>query len=154
MNPLDINPDLPIRIVDGGLRTLIVPLKSLSACLALYPDQSSLKDFCLDNEIDIVHVFVKETTLSSALYRTRVFAPRFGYLEDPATGSGNAAFGYYLLDESMWEADFTIEQGPSRNNPNQVLLKMMARDGRQSILFGGSAITRIDGQYYLHDVHA
>ena len=153
MNPADINTDLPIRIVDGGLRTLIVPLKSLQACLALYPDQNSLKDFCLDNEIDIVHVFVKETALSSTLYRTRVFAPRFGYLEDPATGSGNAAFGYYLLDEGRWETDFTIEQGPSRKKPNQVLLKMMARDGRQSILFGGSAITRIDGQYHLHNVH-
>lgn len=151
LDQTEINTKMPIRIIDGGLRTLIVPLKSLHACLELFPDQNSLKLFSLVNKIDIVHVFVKETVLSDALYRTRVFAPKFGYLEDPATGSGNAAFGHYLLDEGMWEGDFTIEQGPSRNNPNQVSIKMSEKEGIQSILFGGCAVTRISGQYYLYE---
>ena len=49
----------------------------------------TLRLFCLKNEIDIVHVFVKETYTASAKYHTRVFASKYGYLEDPATGSSN-----------------------------------------------------------------
>jgi PhzF family phenazine biosynthesis protein len=149
-DPAEINPNLPVRLIDGGLRTLVVPLKTLASCINLFPVQEQLRLFCLENEIDIIHVFVKETVLTSALYRTRVFAPRFGYLEDPATGSGNAAFGYYLLDEGLWEGDCVIEQGPSQTYPNQVRLKRYEKDGAASILFGGGATTRIEGIYYLH----
>lgn len=145
-----LNESLPIRLIDGGLRTLIVPLQTLAACLNLNPDQAHLKTFCLDNDIDIVHVFVDKTSTTQCSYRTRVFAPRFGYLEDPATGSGNAAFGYYLIDEGIWKEDITIEQGSSKDNPNFVHLKHMEEGGSASILFGGSATTRIEGYYYLH----
>jgi predicted PhzF superfamily epimerase YddE/YHI9 len=34
-------------------------------------------------------------------FRVRVFAATFGYLEDPATGSGNSALGYYLLQHQL-----------------------------------------------------
>jgi PhzF family phenazine biosynthesis protein len=149
-----INRDLPLRLIDGGLRTLIVPLKTLQTCLNLHPAQEALRQFCLANEIDIVHVSVKETVSPSALYRTRVFAPRFGYLEDPATGSGNAAFGYYLIDKGLWSGDCTLEQGPSRDHPNLVRLKRYEQNGQTSILFGGGATTRIEGLYYLHAIHS
>jgi PhzF family phenazine biosynthesis protein len=152
--PDEINPALPLRLIDGGLRTLLVPLKTRSTCLNLYPAQETLRQFCLAHDLDIIHVFVKETSLPSALYRTRVFAPRFGYLEDPATGSGNAAFGYYLIDEGLWPGDFTLEQGPSKDHPNLVRLKRYEKEGRVSILFGGGATTRIEGLYYLHSIHS
>ena len=141
---------MPIRLIDGGLRTLIVPITSLESCLSIYPNQENLRLFCLENEIDIIHVFVKETYTESSKYHTRVFAPKYGYLEDPATGSGNSAFGYYLIDENKWESDFTIEQGAIKTNPNFVKLKRYEKDGVEHILFGGCATTRIDGNYYLH----
>jgi len=146
----EINPDLPIRIIDGGLKTIIVPLRTLKGCLQTVPDQQTLRLFCQNNHIDIVHVSVKETYLSTCQFRTRVFAPVFGYLEDPATGSGNAAFGYYLLDEGLWPGDMTLEQGPSHKNPNLIKLKHNQKMDDPRILFGGSAITRIDGFYSLY----
>lgn len=154
IQPTAIDRCSPIRIIDGGLRTLIVPLTTLEHCLSMRPDQEKLRLFCLANEIDIVHVWVKETFSASSQYRTRVFAPKYGYLEDPATGSGNAAFGYYLLDENRWQGDLTLEQGPSKANPNFVKLKRCEKDGAALILFGGNATTRIDGYYYLHPVLA
>lgn len=146
----DINSTMPIRLIDGGLRTLIVPITTLDSCLKIYPNQENLRLFCLENEIDIIHVFVKETYTTSSKYRTRVFAPKYGYLEDAATGSGNAAFGHYLIDENKWESDFTIEQGPIKTNPNFVKLKLYEKDGVEHILFGGCATTRIEGNYCLH----
>jgi len=141
---------MSIRLIDGGLRTLIVPITTLATCLSINPNQENLRLFCLKNEIDIIHVFVKETFTLISKYRTRVFAPKYGYLEDAATGSGNSAFGYYLIDENKWESDFTIEQGPIKTNPNFIKLKRYEKDGIEYILFGGCATTRVDGNYCLH----
>lgn len=145
-----INAKMPIRLIDGGLRTLIVPIATLSECIEINPHQENLRLFCLKNDIDIVLTFIKETHEELSKYRTRVFAPRFGYLEDNATGSGNSAFGYYLIDEGLWEGDFKIEQGPSKINPNFVKLKRYSKNGSEHILFGGCATTRIEGSYYFH----
>jgi len=148
----EIHSGYPIRLIDGGLRTLLVPMKTLNGCLKLFPHQESLRQFCLGHGIDIIHVSVEETVCSNSQYRTRVFAPKYGYLEDPATGSGNSAFGYYLIDENRWNSDMTIEQGASRDNPNFVKLKRYTSDGKSRMLFGGGATTRIDGVYQLHSV--
>jgi len=145
----DIDERLPLRIIDGGLRTLIVPITTLAGCLHIHPDQEKLRLFCLENDIDIVHVWVEETSTPESQYRTRVFAPKYGYLEDPATGSGNAAFGYYLISEGLWRGDLTIEQGANPTNPNFVKLKRLETGAGARILFGGCATTRIDGCYHL-----
>lgn len=148
----EINSDLPIRLIDGGLRTLLVPIKGLDPILKIFPDLERLRQFSLSKDFDIVHVFTDETAQPDNRYRTRVFPPRFGYLEDPATGSGNSAFGYYLHSENIWPGDFSIEQGPSRNNPNIVKLKSKIADGETRILFGGRATTRIEGNYLLESL--
>lgn len=78
-------------------------------------------------------------------------SPTFGYLEDPATGSGNSAFGYYLLAHGMWNGDkIRIEQNGFRNAPNFVQIFSPKTDASDSrVWFGGSAIVKIDGQYNL-----
>ena len=75
-------------LVNAGLATLIVPLTPLDTLLALHTDQKNLREFCLVNNIEIILVFTREVSLNYNNYRTRVCAPVFGYLEDPATGSG------------------------------------------------------------------
>jgi PhzF family phenazine biosynthesis protein len=75
------------------------------------------------NDIDIVLVFSTEVSSNKNHYRTRVFAPKFGYLEDPATGSGNSAFGYYLLKKKLWNGNnINIEQKNSYDIFNIVKL--------------------------------
>lgn len=142
---------LPCALIDGGLRTLIVPVKGLETCLALSPRQEELRSFCLANGIDIIHVSSRETARADCGWRARVFAPAFGYLEDPATGSGNAAFGYYLLRQGLWNGPLCLEQGPSRQNPNRVRLRCLQEEGIPRIYFGGAATVRIEGRYLLHE---
>jgi PhzF family phenazine biosynthesis protein len=142
---------LPIKVVNGGLETLVVPMAGLAPILRVTPDLQILKDFCLHIGVDIILLFSSEVAFQESRYRTRVFAPTFGYLEDPATGSGNAAFGYYLLAHGMWNGEkIQIEQNGFRDAPNFVQLfspKTGASDSR--VWFGGSAIVKIDGQYNL-----
>jgi PhzF family phenazine biosynthesis protein len=137
-------------LINAGLNTLIVPLSDLSTCLEMKPGEVKLKGFCLDNGIDIVLVFSQETAGKDNDFRTRVFAPKYGYLEDPATGSGNSAFGYYLLQKGAWEGGtLNIEQNNSFNNPNTVKLSTVKKDGGVRVLFGGAAMVKIEGQYKL-----
>jgi PhzF family phenazine biosynthesis protein len=148
IEPAEIGPGWAPALINAGLNTLIVPVSGLSLCLEMKPAEAKLKSFCLDNAIDIVLVFTQETALKSNGFRTRVFAPKFGYLEDPATGSGNSAFGYYLLKQGAWEGGtLSIEQNGSRSNPNTVKLRTVKKDGLARVLFGGAAVVKIQGQY-------
>ena len=141
-----IRNDLPIRIIDAGLRTLLVPIADLETEISVYPNEQSLKTFCESNDIDIILVFSMQTADTSAYAHTRVFAPKFGYLEDPATGSGNSAFANYLLSEGIWTGEpITIEQGGNDRIFNSVKLK--CKDGK--VLFGGKATKKIEGEYYI-----
>lgn len=138
-----IDQNYPVSFIDGGLRTLLVPIKSLNRIVNILPDQLSLEDFCKNNELDIILVFSSEISKSANSFRTRVFAPKYGYLEDPATGSGNSAFGYYLLQKKLWDGEIiSIEQGPSLDYPNIVKLKVILVDGIQRVLFGGNAVVK------------
>jgi PhzF family phenazine biosynthesis protein len=140
-----------ISIVNAGLSTLIVPIAGLDAILKISPDIEPLKSFCGKSGIDIIEVFTHEVSSGLNSYRTRVFAPTFGYLEDPATGSGNSALGYYLFKNGKFNTEtISIEQNNDRNRFNIVKLKKKRDiEGNWRILFGGGAITRIDGTYYL-----
>ena len=141
-----IRKDLPVRIIDAGLRTLIVPIADLDTEISVYPNEQNLKTFCLGNDIDIILIFSKQTSDNDAFAHTRVFAPKFGYLEDPATGSGNSAFANYLLSEKLWDGKpITIEQGGNDRIFNSVKLK--CQDGK--VLFGGRATKKIAGEYYI-----
>lgn len=147
----EIDNDYTATIVNAGLETLIVPIKSLNGILSISPEFDELKGFCIENEIDIITVYTDEVSDKENSYRTRVFAPTFGYLEDPATGSGNSAFGYYLLKNKIWDGTFmSLEQNGSFENPN--IIKLTAKDtegAKPQVVFGGGAIVRIDGEYIL-----
>jgi PhzF family phenazine biosynthesis protein len=140
-----------ISIINAGLTTLIIPIHDLDTILRISPEINELKAFCDRSDIDIVEVWTSDVANSMNSYRTRVFAPKFGYLEDPATGSGNSAFGYFLSKNGMFTREtFTIEQNAHRNRFNLVKIKR-GHDSENNlrILFGGGAITRIEGCYIL-----
>lgn len=141
----------PISIINAGLETLIVPIGGLSKVLSITPDLEELKVFCINQAIDIITVFTEETADKKNNFRTRVFAPTFGYLEDPATGSGNAAFGYYLSKNGKWLDKFlSLEQNRFFDNANIIKLDLGKDEYNESrVSFGGRAVVRISGEYHL-----
>lgn len=141
----------PIQIINAGLETLIVPMAGLTSILDVEPELQTLKEFCIRIGVDIILLYSPEVAFQESRYRTRVFAPTFGYLEDPATGSGNSAFGYYLLAHGMWHGEkIRLEQNGFRQTPNYVHLFSSRTDSDDvCVWFGGSAIVKIDGQYNL-----
>jgi PhzF family phenazine biosynthesis protein len=137
--PDDISEKHRIASINAGLSTLIVPVDTLDTLLSIHPDQQHLKEFCLANGIEIIVVFSNETSSVGNSYRTRVFAPIFGSLEDPATGSGNAALGYYLLKEGTWDGCMiAIEQGKNREHPN--IIRIVSDAQRCSTVYFSGAM--------------
>ena len=142
----DISDTYPVDFLDAGLRTLIIPISQFEKEVSIFPNEAQLKKFCIDKGIDIILIFTKEASSREFIAHTRVFAPKFGYLEDPATGSGNSAFGNYMIKNNIWDGNpISIEQGGNDMIYNAV--KLTTADG--NILFGGSATLRIEGSYYL-----
>jgi PhzF family phenazine biosynthesis protein len=136
----------PIDLINAGLSTLIVPLFTLAQEISVTPNEASLRQFCLDQGIDIILIYSVDVLDHRNIAHTRVFAPKYGYLEDPATGSGNSAFGYYMLKNQIWSGEpVSVEQGGAHAPYN--LVKLMSEDGQ--VLFGGAATDRIVGEYYL-----
>lgn len=146
----NINDNFDLTIINAGLNTLIVPLKNLYICLSILPHQMTLKSFCLDNKIDIIIVFTEDVADKKNKFRTRVFAPKFGYLEDPATGAGNAALGYYLLKRNLWDGHrISIEQNNNRDYPNIIKLDTVKKMDKTNVIFGGAALVKINGTYII-----
>lgn len=146
MDSRQISNTSPIDIIDAGLKTLIVPITTLKDEINILPNEPVLKQFCLKNDIDIVLIYSLEVENKQNKAHTRVFAPKFGYLEDPATGSGNSAFGFYMLKNNLWNGSaISIEQGGIDRIFNTV--NLLCKDNL--VLFGGKATTRIKGDYYL-----
>jgi PhzF family phenazine biosynthesis protein len=136
----------PVRMVNAGQNVLLVALCALDDCIGAEPDYGKIREYCLSRNVQVVNIYTGETESGAHRYRTRVFAPAFGYLEDPATGSGNAALAYHLFKEGRWDGSpFLMEQGQDRGHPN--IIRMTYRDGR--VLFGGSATVRIEGSYLI-----
>ncbi len=146
ISPEKIYVDYSLDFIDTGLRTLIVPIRDFDTEVSVYPDMDTLKEFCLKNNIDIILIFCMQTSSSNYYAHTRVFAPKFGYLEDPATGSGNSAFANYMLKYELWDGmPIKVEQGGNNRVFNSVSLMKEGND----ILFGGSATLRISGEYFM-----
>lgn len=146
-----IDRKMPIGIVNAGNETLCVPIRRLDDIVAASPDYGTLRSFCHKHHLDVVTVFTSDVADKARTYRTRVFAAPFGYLEDPATGSGNAALGYHLLRHKLWDGRrIIVEQNNDKQNPNIIKMgSQVDEHGTLRVIFGGGAITRVEGDYLL-----
>jgi len=94
-------------------------------------------------------VFCRETVDAGHHFHARMFAPRAGVPEDPATGSAAAAFAG-MCAQSLKLADgeqrFVIEQGYEMGRPSLIELQLTMRAGAlASASIGGPAIIVTEG---------
>ena len=146
-----IDQSIPLGLVNAGNQTLCIPLKSMVDVIELQPDFDAVLSFCQKFDLDVVTIFTTDTADPLNQIRSRVFAATFGYLEDPATGSGNAALGYHLHRSGKWDGSaIRIEQNAERSNPNIIRLATIPDlEHGIRVIFGGGSMTRITGHYHV-----
>jgi trans-2,3-dihydro-3-hydroxyanthranilate isomerase len=84
-----------------------------------------------------------------AAWRTRMFGPGMGIVEDPATGSAAAAFAGTLMafERPMdGERQHVIAQGVEMGRPSEIVLTLRVEGGRLSAAsIGGEAVVMSEG---------
>ena len=79
-----------------------------------------------------------------------MFAPVFGIVEDPATGSGNGSLAAYLVKYRYFGTDsinIRSAQGYEIKRPSTLYLKAEQRDDRIAVSVGGKVVKIAEGDF-------
>ncbi len=126
-----------------------IPLRGLDAVR-----RSKIVDAAWDAAFEVngrsaAFVFCAETVHKSSSFHARMFAPRLGVREDPATGSAAAAFaGFCASSLSLPDGEhcFVIEQGFEMGRPSLIELTLTMHGGALATAsIGGAAIVVTEG---------
>ena len=140
----------PLQVVSTGLPVLIVPVRTLTAVRSINPDASAIINVCERFGANGIMVFTTVTVESFASVHARMFAPKIGILEDPATGSAGGALGAYLVQNGVVEVGPTtnilIEQGYEIDRPSRILVQVESDDDViQGVKVGGHCVMVVEG---------
>ena len=126
-----------------------VPLKNLDAVRRAHIEETAW-DAAFDGpHRGLTFLFCGETEDNANHFHARMFAPRFGVREDPATGSAAAAFAGVCatsLGLKDGEHRFVIEQGFEMGRPSLIELTLTLRGGALTTAsIGGPAVIVTEG---------
>lgn len=146
LTPDDLDADMAPVVASAGNPFVIVPLRDRDAARRATPDLARMTDTFGDRGVYIV---TSDTEAMDAQLHARMFAPRFGATEDPATGSAAAALAAVLArHEAFGDGDYTvvIEQGLEMGRPSLITLGMTIEAGTLTGgSIGGAAVVVADG---------
>jgi len=126
-----------------------VPLKNLDAMSRCRVDLARFDTTFGGTSRAAAFVFCRETADAGNTFHARMFAPAFGILEDPATGSAVAAFAGYLAAHGGF-ANGThavrIEQGYEMGRPSLMELTLRISGGALTgASIAGDAVVVLEG---------
>jgi trans-2,3-dihydro-3-hydroxyanthranilate isomerase len=133
----------------AGVPFTFVPVRGLDALKSCAPKLEHWEVAFANHQRSSAYVFCRETVEAGSAFHARMFAPRLGVYEDPATGSAAAAFAGALLrfaPPGDGEHDIVIEQGHELGRPSLITLSVTVRNRRLSgAAIGGEAIAVTEG---------
>ncbi len=144
----------PVQVVSTGLPQMMVPIRSLEEVQHLAASRlnvAALNRACEMTGTDCVLVFSLQTERSEAMVHTRMFAPRLGVPEDPATGSANGALGAYLVRHRVVPVTeptvyIVSEQGLELGRPSTLYVEVDRAHGEISaVRVGGQVVAVAEG---------
>lgn len=133
----------------AGISFTFVPVRGLDAIRRCRVDLSKWDAAFERSGRTFALVFCRETVDPRHAFHARMFAPRAGVPEDPATGSAAAAFTG-LCASALALADgehrLTVEQGYEMGRPSLLELTLTLRDGSLAAAsIGGEAVVVTEG---------
>ena len=141
--------DWPAESWSAGNPFVFVPLGSLDAARRCRVDLATFEDVFNVAGRAAAFVFSRETATPDHDFHARMFAPSFGMIEDPATGSAVAAFAGYLAAYGGYpDGDHLvrIEQGVEMGRPSLMDLRMTLAGGQLAAAsIGGHAVRVCEG---------
>jgi len=129
LDPVDLEPSLPIEVGSSGNRFLFVPVRTLDAVKRAAPRALT----------EAAYIFTTQTVEPGSTVHGRMYAPWQGVAEDPATGSANGPLGAYLVRHGLSDgARIVSEQGYEMGRPSLLFVRIGGGRGRvTSVHVGG-----------------
>jgi trans-2,3-dihydro-3-hydroxyanthranilate isomerase len=129
-----------------------VPVASREALDRARVDESGLARLYPEGA-DALYLYAVDPEGIGLQYQARMFAPRLGVREDPATGSAAAAFAGVLMQfEPLGDGthDVLIRQGVAMGRPSAIDLQVVIADGAlRSAEIGGGAVLVAEGTLHV-----
>jgi trans-2,3-dihydro-3-hydroxyanthranilate isomerase len=154
LGSVDLVPDLPIQQVSTGLPFLFVPIRSREAVDRASCDVSGFRHLKSSLGIDLgIFLFAVQPPGSPETAYSRMFAPTFGMVEDPATGSASGALGCYLVRHRLVSGDdarrgMVSLQGVAMGRPSRIHIAIDSRgDEIVNVKVGGTAVLVARGEF-------
>lgn len=133
----------------AGNAFVFVPVRSLQAMGRARPDMSVWRKIVPDDGPNGAYLYCPETVGRGVAFHTRMFAPKMGILEDPATGSAAAAFAGPLAASGRYADgvhEVALEQGLEMGRPSLIRLALTLRGGALvAASVGGEAVIVSEG---------
>lgn len=126
-----------------------VPLRGRDAVARSQPDPTRWDQAFGPDDPPCVYVFCRETAERGHHFHARMFAPRLGIPEDPASGSAAAAIAGMIMRFARpadGEREVIIEQGYAMGRPSLMRLFLTLRGGTLvGASVGGEAVVVTEG---------
>ena len=133
----------------AGLEFSMIPVRGLDAIGRSRCDLTRWEAGFGSAGPGMAYAFCRETTEAGHAFHARMFAPRMGIPEDPATGSAAAAFaGLIACHAGLADGEHTlaIEQGYEMGRPSLIGLALTLRNGALAAAsIGGHAVLVTEG---------
>ena len=138
--------DLPVQQVSCGVPFLLVPLRSRDVVDRAVSDAAAFRRLAASAGIDLpIFMFAALPAGSAETIYSRMFAPEFGIVEDPATGSACGPLGCYLVRHRLVHGDAARHivnlQGAAMGRPSRIHVAIGERGGDiVDVKVGGTAV--------------
>lgn len=137
----DVSPDGGPICIDTGNRFLVVGVRDSAVLAAMKPDTAALER--LSDDMDLIGAYVFAADAPGVAATTRMFAPRYGILEEAATGMAAGPLAALLAVRGLARDRLVIEQGRYMPAPSpsrlEVEIRRAATGAMQSIWVSGEA---------------
>jgi trans-2,3-dihydro-3-hydroxyanthranilate isomerase len=141
---LGVESQLPVEIYDNGVPHVFVTLRSADEVAALQPDSQRLLEFGVVG----INCFAGD----GLRWKTRMFGPGLGMVEDPATGSAAGPLALHLARHGRiaFGDEIEIVQGVEIGRPAKLFARVEgSADAVERIEVGGSAVVVARGEFRL-----
>ena len=132
---------LPLERYDNGVRHSFVALALRDEVAALRPDAAALAE---------LEVMVSCFAGSGTSWKTRMFAPSDGVVEDAATGSAAGPLVCHLCRHGLvpWGTEIEIAQGAEIGRPSTLYARAAGENGTiERVEVGGRAVVVARGEF-------
>ncbi len=139
-------------VFTAGIAYTFVPVRDLEAIARARPVLERWS-VAFGGSAGAAYIYCRQTEVADSQFHARMFAPAFGFGEDPATGSAAAAFAGVVRRFDGPPAGghrYVIEQGLEMGRPSKMVLELDVENGTiEAVRVGGDAVVVAEGT--LHD---